>query len=507
MSPYTMEQSLQQGKLELKALFQYVDDNAEDLDLYQIETGIKEHLNKLGMAAVRCYFAKKGTGDVCDTLQLEDGTVLKKQSQLCERTLFTSFGKIKIPRTCYQAKGGPAIMPLDAQANLPDRRYSYLVQEYMDILSIRDPFEQSSEVLEKFLGVKIFSNRFEAVSRASSMSFDQFYDAKALPDPESEGSIVVAGFDGIGVPLIKSEAAKIVARQGKGQKRQKKKEAMVGISYTVEPNIRTAKEVATNLVYPEQNCDRKKKDDKARAKNIRRLASLERPKQEVFHEIMNHSRNRDPENKKPLVVVMDGALGLWSILMTFLSAIAFTGILDIIHVTQYLWKVANALYGEKSSLGKKWVYDNLLMILEGRVCDVIDKLRRLLETQKLKKSQRDALNECIGYFNNHLAWMKYDEYLQAGYPIGSGVVESSCGHTVKDRMEGTGRRWSTEGAEAILLLRSVFTSKNWDEYWQFHMELERSFYYHDALAAMGVSDDFNELGMIEKNTTIKARAA
>jgi hypothetical protein len=40
-----------------------------------------------------------------------------------------------------------------------------------------------------------------------------------------------------------------------------------------------------------------------------------------------------------------------------------------------------------------------------------------------------------------------------------------------------------------------------------HMELERSFYYHDALAAIGVPDDFNELGMIEKNTTITARAA
>ena len=103
--------------------------------------------------------------------------------------------------------------------------------------------------------------------------------------------------------------------------------------------------------------------------------------------------------------------------------------------------------------------------------------------------------------------MKYDEYLEAGYPIGSGVVESSCGHTVKDRMEGTGRRWSTEGAEAILLLRSVFTSKNWDEYWQFHMELERSFYYHDAPAAIGVPEDFNELGMIEKYTTITAHAA
>ena len=94
-------------------------------------------------------------------------------------------------------------MPLDAQANLPEKSYSYVLQEYMDILCLRDPFEQSSEVLEKFLGFKIYPNRFEAVNRASSMSFDQYYEAKALPDPESEGSIVVAGFDGIGVPLIK----------------------------------------------------------------------------------------------------------------------------------------------------------------------------------------------------------------------------------------------------------------------------------------------------------------
>ena len=58
--------------------------------------------------------------------------------------------------------------------------------------------------------------------------------------------------------------------------------------------------------------------------------------------------------------------------------------------------------------------------------------------------------------------MKYDEYLKAGYPIGTGVVESSCGHTVKKRMEGSGRRWSIEGAESTLLLRSVYTSGDWD---------------------------------------------
>ena len=62
--------------------------------------------------------------------------------------------------------------------------------------------------------------------------------------------------------------------------------------------------------------------------------------------------------------------------------------------------------------------------------------------------------------------MHYDDYLRKGYPIGSGVVESTCGHTVKDRMEGTGRRWSIDGAEAMGLdckiLRSVYTSRDWD---------------------------------------------
>jgi hypothetical protein len=78
-------------------------------------------------------------------------------------------------------------------------------------------------------------------------------------------------------------------------------------------------------------------------------------------------------------------------------------------------------------------------------------------------------NDVIRYFENHRDWMKYDEYLRLGYPIGAGVVQSTCGHTVKNRMEGTGRRWSIEGAEATLLLRSIYTSNHWQAYWQSHM--------------------------------------
>lgn len=88
----------------------------------------------------------------------------------------------------------------------------------------------------------------------------------------------------------------------------------------------------------------------------------------------------------------------------------------------------------------QWVYKHLLAILEGRVGRVIGGLKQVITKRELNKSQLQSANDVIRYFENHRPWMKYDEYLKAGYPIGTGVVESSCGHTVKTRMEGSGRR-------------------------------------------------------------------
>ncbi|OVE81060.1 hypothetical protein BVY04_02115, partial [bacterium M21] len=59
-------------------------------------------------------------------------------------------------------------------------------------------------------------------------------------------------------------------------------------------------------------------------------------------------------------------------------------------------------------------------------------------------------------------------YLEAGYPIATGVVESACGHLVKDRMEKSGARWKIEGAEAMLRLRSIFANGDWQSYLRFH---------------------------------------
>ena len=171
-----------------------------------------------------------------------------------------------------------------------------------------------------------------------------------MPTSKNEGEIRVIGFDGKGVPVIKSEAAKIQSRLGKGEKRQKTKEAIVGVSYTTDPKVRTPKEVAENLVYPEKEEKRREavknqevKSPPIRAQNPRRMASLERSKKEVMEGIITDAKNRDPDNQRPLVAVMDGALCLWTLLTSLLAGVNWVGILDIIHVAEYLWKVGNAL--------------------------------------------------------------------------------------------------------------------------------------------------------------------
>lgn len=489
MEAFKIEQSILEGEKEVKELFDFVRTHAVNLEAYEMEKETFSRLMRIGLCAMKGYFAEKGTGDVGEELEIEPGVVLKRESSLRGRDYFSVFGKLKVPRTYYHSEGRQGAMPLDAQANLPERCYSYLLQEWMDLFSIRDTFGEAKLSLEKLLGLDIKQSRFEIVSRESSTNYDAFYEKKATPLPKDEGEYQALTFDGKGVPVIKREAVKLKARLGKGEKRQKKKEALVGASYTVDSKIRTPEDVAETLVYPEKAREKKQEQEEkkqpVKAQNVRRLASLERSKKEVMKEIIADAKARDPKHQRVWVVLMDGALHLWGMIIALLKGIKFVGILDIIHVTEYLWKAANALHGENTVEGKRWVYEHLLAILQGRVGRVIGGLKQILTKRKLKASKRKPLEDAITYFSNHRPWMRYDEYLAAGYPIGTGVVESSCGHVVQDRMEGTGRRWSVQGAEATLLLRSIYTSNDWNEYWDAHRAVEQKRLYGKILNALG----------------------
>jgi len=187
---------------------------------------------------------------------------------------------------------------------------------------------------------------------------------------------------------------------------------------------------------------------------------------------------------------MDGALHLWALFKDVFKNIENKVlVLDIIHVLEYIWIIAHIKHKEGSDGGKKYVYKKLLLILQGKVASYIMELQREMLSGRRKKIQSDKFLKVITYLKNHKEYMKYDQYLSEGYPIGSGVVESARSHVVKDRMEISGARWGINGSESILKLRSVAKSKDWDEYWEFFTtQAKNNTFFPDEYNLMNVQE-------------------
>ena len=475
MDALDVEMSIAEGEQALQALLKFVTESADQLEAHEAEKGIFKRLLPIGLAAMKLYFAQRGTGDVGPAITRADGEMLPREKPLRGRDYCSIFGKFKVARTCYRTPGEPGIFPLDAQVNLPERCYSYFLQEWMTVFAVEHPFQESAGFFAQLFDLEVAESVVMEVAQEAPQDYEDFYAQRPLSPEDTAGELLVVSFDGKGVPMLKEEAAKLKAKLGTGEKRQQKKEALVGVSYTVDPKPRAPEALAELLVDPEAARARRPgdhvTDDAPRAQQVRRVASLGRTKPQVMELIKADAERRDPQHRKPLVILLDGALGLGRLApQLFKPWKRVTCVLDILHVVGYLWSAANALFGEQSKAGKRWVQQKLTAILRGRVGYVIGGLRQILTKQRLRKSVRETLAKVITFFHNHRRWMPYDAYLAAGLPIGTGVVESACGSVVKHRMEGEGKRWSLAGAEAMLTLRSLKKSHDNDlrDYWRFH---------------------------------------
>ena len=122
------------------------------------------------------------------------------------------------------------------------------------------------------------------------------------------------------------------------------------------------------------------------------------------------------------------------------------------------------------------------MILAGKVGYFIGVVRQIITKSKYSKSKKNKIEQILRYFEKRKKYMKYDEYLAKGYPIGSGVIEGTCRSFVKDRMELSGMRWSEIGAEAMLELRSIKVNGKWNDFWTYFInkEKERKYSHYDS---------------------------
>jgi len=149
----------------------------------------------------------------------------------------------------------------------------------------------------------------------------------------------------------------------------------------------------------------------------------------------------------------------------------------VFHVLKRLWEVADCFHAEESTKANEFVTHHLRMLLQGQVGYVLRNFRRLVKQYDLKGSRKKTVQSAITYYENNREHMHYDEYLAAGYPIGSGVAEGACKHLVKDRMERAGMRWELEGAQAMLSLRAVYLNGLWNQFIAYRITTEQSRLY------------------------------
>jgi len=122
--------------------------------------------------------------------------------------------------------------------------------------------------------------------------------------------------------------------------------------------------------------------------------------------------------------------------------------------------------------------------LQGDVRGVVTGMRRMASQRDLKGKDRKEMNTVCNYLENNAERMRYDEYLRAGYPIASGVIEGACRHVIKDRMEQGGMRWTLRGAQAMLNVRSLCASSEWKTFHQWRQaEGAKRLHKHRALVA------------------------
>src|SRR5207247_10383614 len=101
-------------------------------------------------------------------------------------------------------------------------------------------------------------------------------------------------------------------------------------------------------------------------------------------------------------------------------------------------------------------------VLAGQTATVISALETAAADPACSTTQRQAVRRTVGYYQRNLPYMRYDDYLARGWPIGTGVVEGACGHLVKDRMQQAGMRWTKASAQAVPDLRAVRLTGQWD---------------------------------------------
>lgn len=453
---------------------------ARDLNHSDLERALEAKGRELIRKLLQEHLDQRGPGNTLEPVRDADG-VTRPAEHVHTRELETIFGTVKVTRVGYGAEGEPSLHPLDGQLNLPVETYSHEVRRRVALEAAKGAFDAGVETLGAYTGAHVPKRQFEQLVVRAAQDFKAFYQARhtSAEAAPATGAILVLTVDGKGVVMrpedlreatqkaAATRATTFTARLGKGRRLHAKRMASVAAVYTIAPFVRTPEEIFPPAGTTIEPAPRPSPEHK------RVWASLEQTPEQVITAMFDEAEHRDPRHRKTWVALVDGNETQIERLtkQTLARHVAMPIVLDFIHVAEYVWEASRAFTADPHARDA-WVLPRLREILRGKASDVAAGMRRSATLRGLAEEDRHPVDICADYLLKYAPYLQYDQALQHGVPIATGVIEGACGHLVEDRMNVTGARWSLKGAEAVLRLRALRSSGDFDEYWRFHERAE-----------------------------------
>ncbi len=433
-----------------------------------------------------------------DDITGDDGVARTRAEKGHGRALATVFGQVTVSRMAYRAPGAANVHPLDAALNLPEEKHSHGLRKMTAIEAARGSHEAAAAAVTRATGVRIGKRQVEELARRAAAHVEAFCLSRVI-SPAPDDHPLVLTFDGKGIVMLPgalrpatakaaaSAQGKLATRLSPGEKNGRKRMAELACVYDAVPVPRTPEEVIST---PAQN----RRKNKAQARKAKGTGKPREPQARgkwltasvtddipaVIAAAFGEAERRDPAHRRTWVVLVDGN-------NTQIEAVTaeaarrsttVTIIIDFIHVLEYLWQAAWSFFDKGEPAAEEWVADQARKILNGKARQVAAGIRRRATAYGYSAQERAGADECARYLDNKKDCLDYATALAKGWPIATGVIEGACRHIVKDRMDITGARWGLEGAEAILKLRALTASGDFDAYWRYHLRSERERIHH-----------------------------
>jgi hypothetical protein len=359
------------------------------------------------------------------------------------KVVLLSLGWITLRRSYfYSANRQEGRFPLDTALGLVDS-YSPGVARWMcRAAALAGSYQAASQDLLTYAGLEIDARQIQHMIAQMGPRLNQWREAQGPVFDPTAGDIFCVGTDGTGAPMRRKE---LRGRRGKNG-RARTREVKVGTIFTHrkpdQPGQRPERDYASTT-YLADIVSANEFGSRLRAEAIRRGMA----------------------KAKVIVFLGDGAAWVWRLArLNFPTAIC---ILDYYHACEHLTLLTEALYGEGSALAKKHYRRWRKALLKDKIAHIIAEAQTDLpaDTQARQRAKKQ-----IGYFERNQSRMLYQTFRQAGYFIGSGVVEAGCKTVVGQRLKLSGMLWSRKGASHLLAVRCALLSGWFDNFWMHHSQ-------------------------------------